>query len=239
MRTGVFPTELRRLLYQVLVFAGKLVLFLLAWCPWQILNFLLVYGGHLAFRAWRRALSNEFVHVVHDVVDVVVELFGQPHKLLGKLGRKVQGALVQEVVEILLRDLSLQDFDSHDILVVIVRRYNEISLFFILIVGSVVILRCLLDVAALESFDFRLFILVLRIFVLVLLFVVFFILIADSAGILPVHPIIHLLIVRVLHFFVTLIVVLLLILELILVILLVVFLALTALPVASFTRAYL
>jgi hypothetical protein len=122
---------------------------------------------------------------------------------------------------------------------VIVRLYNDISLFFILVVGAVVILRCLLDVAALESFDFGLFILVLRIFVLILLFVVFLILIADSAGILSVHPIIHLLIVRVLHLFVTLIVVLLLILELVFVILLVVLLALTALPVATFARAYL
>ena len=32
-------------------------------------------------------LTNEFVHIVHDVVDVVVELFGQSHKLLGKLRR--------------------------------------------------------------------------------------------------------------------------------------------------------
>ena len=47
-------------------------------------------------------MTNEFVHIVHDVVDVVVELFRQPHKLLGKLGRKVQSALVQEVVEVLL-----------------------------------------------------------------------------------------------------------------------------------------
>ena len=94
---------------------------MLAWCPWQILNFLLASRGNLPFRAWCRALSNEFVHIVHDVVDIVVELFGQSHKLLGKLGRKVQGALVQKVVEILLRDLGLQDFDPHDILVVIVR----------------------------------------------------------------------------------------------------------------------
>lgn len=239
MRAGVFPTELRRLLYQVLVFASKLVLFLLAWCPWKVLNFLLACGGHLTFRAWRRALTNEFVHIVHDVVDVVVELFGQSNKLLGKLRRKVQGALVQEVVEILLRDLGLQDFDPHDILVVIVRRYYDISLFFVLVIGAVVILRCLLDVAALESFDFRLFILVLRIFVLILLFVVILVLISDSTCILPVHPIIHLLIIRVLHLFVSLIVVLLLILELVFIILLVVLLALTALSVASFTRAYL
>ena len=121
MRTGVFPTELSRLLYQVLVFARKLVLFLLAWCPWQVLNFLLICGGHLAFRAWGWTLSNEFIHIVHDVVDVVVELFGQSNKLLGKLGRKVQSALVKEVVEVLLRDLGLQDLDPHDVLIVIVR----------------------------------------------------------------------------------------------------------------------
>ena len=239
MRAGVFPTELSRLLDQILVFACKLVLFLLTWSPRQILNFQLICGGHLTFRAWRRALSNKFVHIVHDVVDVVVELFGQSHKLLRKLGRKVQSALVQEVVEIFLRDLCLKDLDPHDVLVVIVRGYNYISLLFFLVVGAVVILRCLLNVAALESLDFRFFILVLRIFVLILLFVVLLILIAYPAGILPVHPIIHLLIIRILHLFVTLIVVFLLILELVLIILLVVFLALAALPVAAFARANL
>jgi hypothetical protein len=69
--------------------------------------------------------------------------------------------------------------------------------------------------------------------------VIFLVLIADPACILPVHPIIHLLIVRVLHLFVTLIVVLLLILELVFFILLIVLLALTALPVAALARAHL
>ena len=56
---------------------------------------------------------------------------------------------MQEVVEILLGDLSLQYLYPHDILVVIMRLNNDISLFFVLIICSVVILRCLLNVAAL------------------------------------------------------------------------------------------
>lgn len=95
-------------------------------------------------------VAYELVHVVHDVVDVVVELFAQSHKLLRQLGWEGEGAAMEEVVEVVLADLGLVDLHAYVAAVAVFFGTHELLL--VLIVSTIVILGLeLLLVARLEG----------------------------------------------------------------------------------------
>ena len=152
---------------------------------------------------------------------------------------------MKEIVEILLRYLRLQDLDPHYLLTAFLLRITYLGLIStlsgpILIIGAVIILRGLLNVAIFEGFNFGLLIFLILCVLILVLFLVVLVVLVDSESSPPsnvtlVHVFIQMLIILVLHI-VTLIVVLLLVLKLILLII-VLLLILSALPLTPFATA--
>lgn len=146
---------------------------------------------------------------------------------------------MKEVIEVLLRDLSLEDLNSHNFLITLLRRDHKITLLLIFIISAIIVFGGLLNIAIFKSLDLSLLILVLSILILIFLFVVLFIFVnADSADISTIHALIHLLIIIVLHL-ITIVVILLFILKFILIVFIIIFLALTTLSIAAFASAHL
>lgn len=146
---------------------------------------------------------------------------------------------MKEVIEVLLRYLSLEYLNSHNFLIALLRRYHEVSFLLILIISAIIVFRGLLNIAIFKSLDLSLLILVLSVLILIFFFVVFFILIyTHSSDITTIHALIHLLIIIVLHL-IAIVVILFFILKLILIILFIIILVLATLSIAAFTCAHL
>ena len=144
---------------------------------------------------------------------------------------------MKKVIEVLLRYLCLENLNSHNFLIALLRRDHEVSLLLVFIISAIIVFRGLLNIAIFKSFDLSLLILVLSILILIFFFVVFFILInSHSSDISTIHALIHLLIIIVLHL-IAIVVILLFIFKLILVILFIIILILATLSIAAFTGA--
>lgn len=118
----------------------------------------------------------------------------------------------------------------------ILRRYHDVTVFLILIISAVVVLRSLLNIAIFKSLNLSFFILIFCILILILFLIVFFVFISHASSIATISTIVHLLIVVVLN--VVAFIVVLLIFKLVFIVLLVVVLALSALSIASFACAH-
>lgn len=84
MRSSVFSAKLSRLLQEIFILVRELILFS-DHCrlspSWGNIRRLKVgYVMHLGILL--RILSDKFVHIVHYVVNIVIELFREAHKLL-------------------------------------------------------------------------------------------------------------------------------------------------------------
>ena len=114
----------------------------------------------------RATRANNPIDEVHYVVDIVVELFRETDKLLREFCREVEGALVEKIIEVLLRDLIKVNPDA-----------VLVTILLIFVIRTVVVLINRLDEAVLVSgsCDLIVLILVLVVALIVFIFVLLFI----------------------------------------------------------------
>ena len=167
MWSSVLAAQLSRLLDQVIILLSELVL-----CTGGLGLLMLSTTSRTVSRRVliliiRAPRANNPIDEVHYVVDIVVELFRETDKLLREFCREVEGALVEKIIEVLLRDLIKVNPDA-----------VLVTILLIFVIRTVVVLINRLDEAVLVSGSCDLIVLVLVlvvaliVFIFVLLFIV-------------------------------------------------------------------